>query len=227
MRLTIAAVALLALALCAANGAYCQSSSSPEPNFKLEIHPSPATAPTFTVANLTSKTLTAANFRFFYSTNAAESTEMVWDPISQGVDGSRPGLPGPLKPGASMTLNLPRIPGKPLPDKAELNAGICDDGKTFGDSVSVKLLLQLRSQMVQSYEQAIAFLQRGLEQKWTREQYLQPLASGSPSGPFRSIASTLRANDRPNQSASSLEREIGILLDHFKRSLDQLREPKP
>ena len=125
-----------------------------------------------------------------------------------------------------MTLNLPRIPGKPLPDKGEITAGIWEGGVTFGDPVSVNLLLGLRSQMVQSYEQALAFLQRGLEQKWTREQYLQSVPKKG-TGPFYTIASTLRANDRPNQSADTLEHEIGALLENLKQSLDQLREPKP
>ena len=69
-------------------------------------------------------------------------------------------------------MYLPHKVGGPLPDRVEVIAGIWEDGETFGEAVWVKTLLDHRASLTSAYEQAIFMLQKGLNENWTRGQYL-------------------------------------------------------
>jgi hypothetical protein len=217
---------LVSACVTAASG---QSAATEQPKFKFEIQPNGEKGPSFTVTNLWTKTLTAAHFRFSVSSQATHSIGMAWDPIWQGVGGPRSQFPGPLEPGASMTMYLPHIGGAPLPDKIEIIAGIWDDGETFGDPAELNLLLNNRTSLALSYEQAIAFLQHGLDENWNRDQYLAALSdfpNSVPSFVFNSIRRTLEANRNPDPDGQSIKLAMQDLLAHFKNNLDLLRPPK-
>ena len=72
-----------------------------------------------------------------------------------------------------------------IPDKVEVAAGVWGDGETFGDPEWVSVILRGRESLVTAYNQAIALLREGMEQKWTREKYLQ-----APNGKPNSTRST-------------------------------------
>jgi len=206
--------------------AFAQTQTADQPTFRTEIHATSDRGPSFTLTNLSAKTLSAAQIRFSSSSKAVPSTEMGWDPILQGTSDPRSQLPGPLEPGAGMTMFLPHVVGRPPPDAVDVIAGIWADGETFGQPGRVKLLLQNRTSAVASYEQAIAFLRRGLEQNWTRDQYLKELSSQN-SRAFDSIASTLRANNRPDSDSRSIKLAMTFVLEHLTRNLNLLRQAKP
>lgn len=108
--------------------------------------------------------------------------------VEASLDAKRP---GPLEPGASLTLFLPHEVGGALPDRVEVVAGIWDDGETFGLAVWVKALIDNRASLRSAYEQAVSLLQRGLDENWPRGQYLAALNSKPNSLPFYAIRSTL------------------------------------
>jgi hypothetical protein len=79
----------------------------------------------------------------------------------------------PIEPGGRITQHLSHAVGGPLPDKIEVVAGVWADGETFGQPDWVKVILKNREIQASAYEQATSMLQRGLDQNWTRDQYLQ------------------------------------------------------
>jgi len=193
-----------------------------QPRFRIEIQAEAEGGPKFTVTNLSDKTLTACHIEFSVSSEGRREGGMSWDPIVQAGNRQRP---QPLEPGASVTLNLPHRVGGPLPDKIEVVAGIWEDGETFGAAVWVKQLLDSRAGFASAYEQAIAFLQRGLDENWTHEQYLAGLNSKPDSLPIYAIRSTLQANQRANEK--TLRAIVKSLQEYFTRNLNALRQAKP
>jgi hypothetical protein len=81
--------------------------------------------------------------------------------------------------------------------------------------------------VVASYDQAIALLRESMDQKWTREQYLQALNDKPNSAPFYGIRTTLTANanldEQPQRSNQLMQR----MLDSFAQKSDQLKKAKP
>lgn len=120
-------------------------------------------------------------------------------------------------------MNLMHIAGKPFPDKLKVVAGIWSDGQTFGDDVRVNAILKNRATYVSAYEQAIALLKEGIENSWTREQYLAAVDDKPVTLPISAIRSTFQGNqalnDRPQLAAKIAQR----MLDHFQQELQRLR----
>jgi hypothetical protein len=129
----------------------------------------------------------------------------------------------PLKPGESVTMNLMHVVGKPFPDKLKVVAGIWSDGQTFGDDVWVNAILKNRATYVSAYEQAIALLKEGIENNWTREEYLAAVDDKPVTLPIYAIRSTFQGNqalnDRPQLATKIAQR----MLDHFQQDLQRLR----
>jgi hypothetical protein len=147
---------------------------------------------------------------------------MNWDPLVQ-TRGPKGEPQRPLTPGQTLTLFLPHKVDGPLPDKAEIIAGIWADGETFGQAVWVKSLVDHRASMVAAYEQAIALLQEGIGHNWTRDQYLAALNSKSNSLPIDSIRRTLLANQGLDQLVKLAAQD---LLAYFEQNLQLLRPQK-
>ena len=143
---------------------------------------------------------------------------MDWDPIWQG-EGRGPEKP--LEPEASMTMSLPHEVGGPLPDRVEIIAGIWVDGETFGDT---KRLQDNRNSLATAYQQAISLLQQGLDQNWSRDQFLAALNGKTNS---LLIGSIRRALEASANSDEALQRTMKGLLTHFTQNLGLLRQAKP
>ena len=203
-----------------------QTAATQSAKLKVEILSDAGSGPKLRVTNHSDKNLTAAVVRSSISTDSKSTGHQVWDAIVQSGDPQRGGQQ-PLEPGASMALNLPRIVGRPLPDNAEVVAGVWADGESFGEERWLNAIFANRASMKSEYEQAIVFLQTGLEQKWDRSRYLAELNSKPSSGPFYAIRSTLNANPNVDRSSVVLERAMQNLVAHFEEKLALLRSAKP
>ena len=224
MRVYTIALKLAILGLLVSSATCGQSQTVEQAKFQIEIQAAADGGPKFTVANLSGKTLTACTFQFSVSSESRAQSKMDWDPLAQGR--GDPGRPGPLEPGASLTMDLPHKVGGPLPDRVEVIAGIWEDGETFGQAVWVKTLLDHRASLTSAYEQAISMLQKGLDENWTRGQYLAALNSKPNSLPFYSIRSTLEANSNSDQDPRPLQLAMKNLLQYFTGNLTLLHKTK-
>jgi len=222
----IISLQFLLLSLVFSSAVRAQSPGAEQPKFRFEIQATSNEGPKFTVTNLSGKTLTAAMFQFSVSSEAKSRGTIGWDPIVQGRGEPGRERPGPIEPGASLTMYLPHQVGAPLPDKVEVVAGIWEDGETFGQEVWLKALLDRRASATTEYEQAISLLQKGLDENWTRGQYLETVDGKPKSFVFYSIRSTLNANSNLDQNPRLLQIAINSLLEHFTKNLALLRQAK-
>jgi hypothetical protein len=197
-----------------------------EPQFHFEIQSSGIDSPKFSVTNLSTKTLVACTISVSVSTESRPQTKMNWNQLVRAGQGSRNDGQGPLEPGKTLTLNLPRVVGGPLPDKIEVIAGIWADGETFGQPTWIKVLMEMNASMVSAYEQAIALLKEGIENNWTREQYLAALESKPESLPFYSMRQTFQANQALDQHPQLAKNVAQSLSHHFEQDLQLLRPQK-
>lgn len=202
-----------------------QTQALSEPKFSIEVQKDEQERPTVTLTNLSEKILTACTIESSVSTEAGRPSEMNLDFLlsSRGPHGE---LLEPLKPGESVTMNLPHIVGKPLPDKLKVVAGIWADGETFGEEVWVKTIVDLRASYVSAYEKAIALLKEGIKNGWTREQYLGALDGKPQSLPFYAIRKTFQANQALDQRPQLAKNIAQRMLDHFEQDLQRLRSQK-
>jgi hypothetical protein len=188
------------------------------PRFQIEIHAAGEKGPSFTITNLTGKTITACVVELSTSTDPEQKQKTLWDALVQGQL--------PIEPGANLSQYLGHPVGDPLPNKVEVIAGVWEDGETFGQAVWVQQILKNREKLAAAYEQAIAVLQQGLERNWTGEQYLAAFVNKPNSGPVYAIHRTLEANAKPGHDAQSLPMAMRSLLAYFTRNLAVIRQAK-
>jgi hypothetical protein len=189
---------------------------STSPDFVIEIQPTAEKGPTFTARNMSDKTITACVFQMSHSGASRPEGETVWDALSQ----RKPAL----EPGATLTQSLGHVVGQPPPDKVEVIAGAFEDGETFGDPKWVKIMLQNRAMLLSDYEQAAAFLQKGLDEHWTYDQYLTSLDRLPKQGSAYGIRRTLQANINAQQHSEVLQELVESMLDRFNRYARKIRE---
>jgi hypothetical protein len=232
--------ALAAVTLCLALivAPFLRAQSGPDADadssFRIEIHTDIDGKPSFTLTNLSNDTLTACVIRFSLSSKPTWHSQLDWDSIVQDSPLKR-AEDQPLEAGASVTMYLPHAIGESLPDKVEVVAAIWADGQTFGDTKWVKVLLHYRASLARDYEDSISMLQRGLDENWTRDQYLDAVnnraANSEPSevygGPTLAIRNTLRGNRTLDGKPQLLRRTIQNLQASFEQKLDLLRKAKP
>ncbi len=228
MKTVIIIVAILLAAPFCSSVPQDQSQGSEQKKFfHVEIQSSADGGPRFSITNLSDKTLTACVVRFLVSAEGRSRLHMDWDALVQGGPDLRRGGQKPLEPGASMTMFLPHKVGGPLPDGAEIVAGIWADGVTFGEQDWLAVILSNRASLLSAYEQAISLLQKGLRETWTRNQYLAALNGKPDSLPMYSIRSTLQANQKLLEDPRSVQLAMRDLLASFTRSLALLRRTEP
>jgi hypothetical protein len=215
---------LLSAGLCLASAVHGQSRTAEEPKFQVEIDPAAEGGPKFTVTNLSAKTLGACVFEFSISSEGMPQSHMDWDPASLPGGDERRKSPKPLEPGASMTLNLLHKVGGPFPDKVQVIAGVWTDGETFGVADWVSVILKNRASLASAYEQAISILRQGLDEQWTRDQYLEALNSKPNSLPFHAIRSTLAASQNSESDRGAVKYTMQALLEYFTKNLEVLRK---
>jgi hypothetical protein len=222
----VAAVAL-GLTLVVAPSLGAQSGPNADPNFRVEIRTDIDGKPGFTVTNLSNDTLTACVIRFSLSSESRWQSQMDWDAVVQGSP-VRKAETQPLAAGASMTMYLPHTVGKSLPDKVEVVAGIWASGETFGEAEWVKMILDNRASLALAYEDALGLLQRGLDENWTADQYVEALNSRPRfTGPMSAISSNLRGNRNFDGEPQVLRRVVQNLQAYFQQRLDLIRKAKP
>jgi hypothetical protein len=209
---------VLSVSLLATFAIHAQLLTRQEPKFQFDIQPAAQGGPKFTVTNLSDMAITACVIELSIWAEGKGQSKMIWD---APVLGERP-----LEPGASMTKNLGHIIGAPLPDKVEVIAGVWANGETFGQADWAKIILQDRALWASQYNQAIALLQRGLDQNWTRDQYLEALKNMPNSVPVGSIRSTLEANPQLDGKPQLLERIVHRLLESLNQQSELLRQTK-
>jgi hypothetical protein len=211
--LLVASLALIAV------GAFCVQSRAEEiPNFQIEIQAVAQGGPKFTVMSLSGKTLAACVLEISIWSEGKGQSTIVWDAALRGER--------PLEPGASLTENLPRVVGAPLPDKVEVIAGIWSDKVAFGKSDWVKIILADRAAILSGYEQEAYFLQLGLDRNWTLKQYLEELSLMPNPKTFDWTKSTLEANQRLDDKQEYLQRVIHTLLASLHQKIDLIRQAK-
>jgi hypothetical protein len=207
---------VLSAGLLATLSIHAQPQTGQQPKFQFDIQPAAQGGPKYTVTNLSDKAITACVIELSIWSEGKGQSRTVWDAPIQGER--------PLEAGASMTKNLGHIVGAPLPDKMDVIAGIWADGETFGQADWVKIILQGRASWASQYRQATALLQRGLDQNWTRDQYLEVLKTMPDSVPMETIRSTLEAYPQVGGKPKLLERLVRRLLELLNRKSKLLRQ---
>jgi hypothetical protein len=219
MKILGAALSVLNAAFLVTSAVPRQSQTVEQPRFQIEIQPIGEGAPRYKVTNLTGKTVTACVLRLSSSSERKEQSTTDWDALLQDEL--------PIEPGASISQYLSHVVGGPLPDKIEVVAGVWVDGETFGQPDWVKVILKNREMRASAYEQAPIMLQQGLDQNWTRDQYLQALSDKPNSGPIHAIRSTLVANQQFAEKPKLLRHAMQMMLESFTQKYEQIRKAKP
>jgi hypothetical protein len=171
------------------------------------------------VTNLSGKTVTACFIEISSSSDNRDRSKIDWDAIVQGMKS--------LEPGGSISIPLPHVVGGPLPDKVEVVAGIWADGETFGSAELVRRILVNRGMRESDYDQAVTFLQQGLDANWTRDQYLAALKDMPNSGAFQMFKANLEKNEDLIDKPELLRRIVQRLMGAFEQDRDLLRQAKP
>lgn len=199
-----------------------------EPKLMVEIQSGGTDSPRFSVKNLSTKTLVGCTISVSVSAETRSQTKINWNPLAQTRHVPNGNLQGPLEPGQTLTFNLAHVVGGPLPDRVEVIAGIWSDGETFGQPTWIKVLMEMNASMVSAYEQAIALLKEGIENDWTREQYLAAVNNKSDSIKFTaySIRSTFQANQELDADPQRAKNIAQGLLHHFEQDLQLLSPQK-
>ena len=217
MRVSVAICILVGLL--AASAGHGQSPVAISPNFHVEIQPVGDRGPGLRVTNLSGKTVTACFIEISSSSDNRDRSKIDWDAIVQGMKS--------LEPGASISIPLPHAVGGPLPDKVEVVAGIWADGETFGSAELVRRILVNRGMRESDYDQAVTFLQQGLDANWTRDQYLAALKDMPNSGAFQMFKANLEKNEDLIDKPELLRRIVQRLMGAFEQDRDLLRQAKP
>jgi len=147
---------------------------------------------------------------------------MSWNRLVRAGHGPKGDGQGPLEPGETLTLNLPHVVGRPLPDTVQAIAGIWVDGETFGQQTWIKALMEMNASQISDYEQAIAVLKEGVGNNWTREQYLAALDGKPDSLPVYSIRRTFEVNQALRQRPQLVRSTAERLLRNFEQDLQLL-----
>ncbi len=220
MNILAAALSVLNASILLSLAVQGQPQTAERPKFQIEIQPpSQVAGPRFTVTNLTSRTVTACVLELSSSSESKGQSVTVWDAVV--LDQS------PIVPGATISQYLVHAVGSPRPDHVEVIAGIWDDGETFGQAEWVSNILKGRTLLASQYEQAASLLQQGLDQNWTRDEFLKAVSDKPSSGPMYEIRSTLatslRSSERPLLMWGAMKR----MLERFTQKAEQLRQAKP
>lgn len=191
-----------------------QSPDGQQPWFRIQIPPPGVLEPSFIATNLTDKTVTACVLEFSFP-SGEKSTLEIWDAILQGVP--------PIKPGASIGQIFGHSPSGAMPNNVEILAGQWDDGSTFGPAESIKHITDGRQKWAAAYEAGVELLQKGLDQNWTREQYLEALNDTATPVAIAPVRSTIAGNLQTVKNQPSLAETVQTLQASFAQKLAQLK----
>jgi hypothetical protein len=195
--------------------------SSSELNFRADIHSLTEHGPQIVLTNLSEEPLTACYLQTSFWKVDRKPSGKLWDVFVQNLS--------PLAKDAEVSIPLGHMVGESYPDKVEVAAAIWADGTTFGRPDLLKLILSSRAYRANSLDQIISLLQTGVQQDWTRDQFLAALDGKSQATSLEasSLKSTLQANPNMDTRPRVRQRLIQIMLDTFSRRRDALRQSKP
>jgi hypothetical protein len=219
MKILAAALSVLSAGILVSPPVHAQSQTVEQPRFQIDTQATGGGGPRYTVRNLTGKTVTACVLRFSSTSESKEQLRTVWDALVQNVP--------PIEPNANISQFLAHRVGGLLPDKVEVVAGVWVDGETFGDPQWVSVILKGRESLVAAYDQAMVLLRQGLDQNWTRDQYLRALGKKPNSLPIYAVRSTLVANQQFTEKPQLLRHTMQMMLESFVQKSDQIRKTKP
>jgi hypothetical protein len=189
----------------------------------VDIPADTGTGPHFVVTNLCEQPLTA----FFLQKSAPEDGKVeggvLWDALTLGQS--------PIAKGGTVSPPLGHVEGQPFTDKIEVVAAVWADGSTFGNPARLKLIISNRTAELRSYDRAISLLQKGIQQNWTRDEYLAAWDEQKKAGPLTGAAAAIMESNLQRNpsldSTSKLQRTIQRFLDMFFQRRDILRQSKP
>jgi hypothetical protein len=219
-----ASMKILAAAFCALNIAVLSPSAlhsqreTERPEFRVEILRGER-GPTYTITNLSGKSVGALVLEVSSSSQPARKVKKVWDSI---LEGHRP-----IEPGAGLSRPVYELAFSPPPDRIKVIAAVWDDGDTFGAPASVNLILNNRALRAAQYEDAAAILQQGLSQNWTRDQYEQAFRDKPDTGAVYTVRTALSATLKTAQTSQDFTHTMQFLLTNFQQLSKQLRKVKP
>jgi hypothetical protein len=137
----------------------------------------------------------------------------------------------PVPKDGTMSQSLGHAAGQPFSDKIEITAAVWTDGSTFGDPEQLKRIFLNRVADLQSYERAISLTQKGLQENWTRDQYLvawdQENKNTRMTGAAAGIMESNLQRNPSLDSPSNLQRIMQHFLEMFIQYRDLLRQSKP
>jgi hypothetical protein len=195
--------------------------SSGQPDFRVVIDSVTEPQPQIILTNLSEVPLTACFMNISIWSEARRQGVTLWDAFLL----NKP----PIAKEANVSMPLGHIVGQPYPDKVEVAAAVWADGTTYGDADLLKHILRGRASRAQALNQIVLLLQTGLEQEWTRDQFLAALDK-MPDVLTREafgVRSTLKVNTNIDANPKIRKNLIQTFIDRLSPERDALRQSKP
>ena len=195
--------------------------SSGQPDFRVVIDSVTEREPQIILTNLSEVPLTACFINISFWRENRKQGGVLWDAFLI----NKPQIAKE----ANVSLPLGHVDGEPYPDKVEVAAAIWADGTTFGDADYLKHILRGRADLANKFDRVISLLQTGLQQEWTRDQYLAALEKLPDASKPQAygVRSTLKLNTNLDGHQAILKHLIQEFIDRFGVQRDALRQSKP
>jgi hypothetical protein len=195
--------------------------SSGQPNFRVEIHSITEHGPQIVLTNLSEEPLTACYLQTSFWKEDRKPSGILWDAFVQNVPA--------IAKDADVSMPLGHVGGEPNPDKVEVAAAVWADGTTYGSPDQLNRVFSNRAYWANSLSRVISLLQAGLQQEWTRDQYLAALdkAPDAVTSQAFGVRSTLKVNTNLDAKPGILKKIIQEFVDRLSTERDALRQSKP
>ncbi|MGA8223263.1 MAG: hypothetical protein WB780_16550 [Candidatus Acidiferrales bacterium] len=194
---------------------------STQPEIQVEIQISNERDTRIVLTNQVEEPLTAVYLQISYLSESRTPSKMGWDAFIQNNP--------PIAKNANVSLPLGHTPGVPFLGKVEVIAAVWASGTMFGPPDKLKYIFTNRAYQVRALDRLIPLLQTGLQEQWTREQYLVALDKMPDEFTRQALGlrSTLKVN--PNFDAKLEIRRMLIqqFIDRFCAQREALRQSKP
>lgn len=191
--------------------------------FQVDLQPDIGNGPHFALRNFCDAPLTAIFLHIVSPDDARVEAGQLWDALMQRQP--------PVAKGGSASIQLVHRAGQPFTAKIDVGAAVWADGSTFGNPELVWHILANRAVDMRSCDWAISLLQQGLQQNWTRDQYVAALDQKKKEGLVSGFLDTsIRGNLQRNpilDSAGGLPQVLQRMTETFAQKRDLLRQSKP
>jgi hypothetical protein len=191
--------------------------------FQLDLQPDTGGGPHFVVTNLCAEPLTAFYLETSSSAGGRPTGGQLWDALSPHRS--------PLAKDGTISQSLAHVVGQPFSDKIETTAAVWADGGTFGDPEKLKRIFLNRITDLQSYERAISLVQKGLQENWTRDQYVAAWDQENKKAPLTGAAAGMMEVNLWRNSGLDSPSNLRRIMQHFREMFipyrDVLRQSKP